>query len=127
MKAQIRRKTLPEHTKKYTAPQEPPTTLENIEVIFKKQKKITVNNKQRTLLILEANKIFNDGNIEKARAVYSAIGYYDGLTKVARHYFRKGKTLEAYGMFLQAGKGAHKEIDEMSTRIASSISKMLKE
>lgn len=91
--------------------------------VLRKTTPAQVTDQQRTALILKANKIFNEGDIEKARIIFSAIQYYDGMVRVARKYYQSGNILEAYAVFYQAG--ATKESEQLSKEIAQGISHLL--
>lgn len=92
--------------------------------IFSKTQPAKVSEKQRTALILQANTIFNDGDIEKARTIYSALQYYSGMVRVAKEYYKCGKILEAYATFIQAG--ATSEAEKLAEHIANCMQTMLK-
>lgn len=87
--------------------------------IFKKSPQIQFPEKKRTHLILQANKIFNEGNIEKARKIYATLNYYDGMVRVANYYYKSGKILEAFATYVQTG--ATKESAELSVQLAQRI------
>lgn len=92
--------------------------------VFSKTKAAKVTEEQRNKLILQANAILNEGDIEKARMVYSALNYYAGMVRVAKKYYECGKILEAYATFSQAG--ASSEAEQIAEQIANEIKTMMK-
>jgi len=46
-----------------------------------------MDQKERVELIRDGNRLFNEGQIEKARDIFVKTSYRDGLTRIADYYF----------------------------------------
>ena len=85
----------------------------------------TLNSEQKVILNRKGNELFNAGNIEGARRIYTTTGYSDGLTRVGYKYMESNQSLKALKQYVLAhNKGKSEAIYE---KIASVISQLLKE
>lgn len=65
-------------------------------------KKIDISAKQRVLLIRKGNELFNSGDVLKAKKIFIAMGYCDGLIRLGDYYESKGEFFEAFRMYKMA-------------------------
>ena len=85
----------------------------------------SLNSEQKVILNRKGNELFNAGNIEGARRIYTTTGYSDGLTRVGDKYMKSNQSLKALKQYVLAhNKGKSEAIYE---KIASVISQLLKE
>lgn len=82
-----------------------------------------LSSEDKVILNRKANVMFNEGNIEAARRVYTTTGYSDGLTRVGNRYMEKKKPLTALKQYILAHN--KKESDKIYEKIALLISAML--
>lgn len=81
------------------------------------------DNKERMYWIREGNKLWNDGNIQKAEQFFTRANYQSGLVRVAEHYLDQKlplKALTIYSKYKMKGN-----VEEMYQRMAMAISRSL--
>ena len=77
---------------------------------------------QKAGLNRTGNTLFNEGNIEQARRIFTATGYSDGLTRVGDAYAKKNETIKALKQYVLAHNAKKSEpIYECMARIISTI------
>jgi len=80
--------------------------------------------KQRASLIREGNAAFNSGDIRKAREVFLATGYQDGLLRLGDHFmYEKKLPMLAYGYYKKAGR--QDKVEEIFQRMIFALSEWL--
>ncbi len=85
----------------------------------------TLNSEQKVILNRKGNVMFNEGDIESARRIYTTTGYSDGLTRVGNVYEEKNESLKALKQYVLAhNRGKAEPIYE---KIASVVSRLLEE
>lgn len=85
----------------------------------------SLNSEQKVILNRKGNELFNQGNIEGARRIYTTTGYSDGLTRVGDKYMESNQSIKALKQYVLAhNKGKSEAIYE---KMAMVISKLLKE
>lgn len=85
----------------------------------------TLNSEQKVILNRKGNVLFNQGDIESARRIFTTTGYSDGLTRVGDVYQEKNESLKALKQYVLAhNKGKSEPIYE---KMAEVISCLLKE
>ena len=84
----------------------------------------SLTSQQKVILNRKGNILFNNGDIEQARRIFTATGYSDGLTRVGDAYMKKNESLKA----LKAYYLAHNKRDSepIYKTIAAVISSLLK-
>ena len=85
----------------------------------------TLNSEQKVVLNRKGNVMFNEGNIEGARRIFTTTGYSDGLTRVGKFYEDKNESLKALKQYILAHNKSKAE--PIYENIASVISKILSE
>ena len=77
---------------------------------------------QKAGLNRTGNTLFNEGNIEQARRIFTATGYSDGLTRVGDAYAKKNETIKALKQYVLAHNAKKSEpIYECMAGIISTI------
>lgn len=84
---------------------------------------LNLNSEQKVVLNRKGNVLFNQGNIEGARRIFTTTGYSDGLTRVGDKYKEKNNDLDALKQYILAHN--KNKTDDICTQIASVISKIL--
>lgn len=85
----------------------------------------TLSSEDKVTLNRQANVMFNSGNIEAARRLYTTTGYSDGLTRVGDKYMEKKKPLVALKQYMLAHNA--RKTDEIYSNMAQLISALLKD
>ena len=85
----------------------------------------TLNSEQKVILNRKGNELFNAGNIEGARRIYTTTGYSDGLNRVAEKSMDEGKELDALKLYLLAHNKRNAE--PLIEKLAGIISSIIKE
>ena len=85
----------------------------------------SLNSEQKVILNRKGNVMFNEGNVEGARRIYTTTGYSDGLTRVGKVYEEKNESLKAIKQYVLAHNKSKAE--PIYQNIASVISKLLEE
>ncbi|MBC6719415.1 hypothetical protein IZU27_07100 [Treponema socranskii] len=79
---------------------------------------------QKAGLNRTGNTLFNEGNIEQARRIFTATGYSDGLTRVGDAYAKKNETIKALKQYVLAHNSKKSEpIYECMARVISAVLK----
>ncbi len=82
--------------------------------------------KERTGLIREGNKLFNEGDKQSAQKCFLKADYQSGLLRVADYYFYdKQLPLNALPLYMKCG--AKSKIEEIHQRMAFALGKILGE
>ena len=77
---------------------------------------------QKAELNRTGNTLFNEGNIEQARRIFTVTGYSDGLTRVGDAYAKKNETIKALKQYVLAHNAKKSEpIYECMARIISAV------
>lgn len=85
----------------------------------------TLNSEQKVILNRKGNMLFNQGDIESARRIYTTTGYSDGLTRVGDVYQDKNESIKALKQYILAhNKGKAEPLYE---KLAEVISCLMKE
>lgn len=84
----------------------------------------TLSSQQKVVLNRKGNVLFNNGDIEQARRIFSATGYSDGLTRVGDVYMKQQESLKALKQYLLA-KNKNKA-ENIYENMAQAVSSMLK-
>ncbi|GMT49905.1 MAG: hypothetical protein IEMM0008_1444 [bacterium] len=80
--------------------------------------------KERTGLIREGNKLFNEGDKQSAQKYFLKADYQSGLLRVADYYFYdKQLPLNALPLYMKCG--AKSKIEEIHQRMAFALEKLL--
>ena len=83
-----------------------------------------MDKKQRIELIRLGNRLFNEGEIEKAIQIFEKTGYRDGLTRVADYYFYdKRQPLVALRYYRMVKRGD--KVGEIYERMMFALGKLL--
>ncbi len=90
--------------------------------ITKKPHALNISASERVKLIQYGNKCLNEKNIQHAKQIFTAIGYNDGLERIARYYAENGNMIEAYLLFKQSGA---KEKEVLEQRIVHTLKAFL--
>ena len=85
----------------------------------------TLTSEQKVILNRKGNVMFNEGDVESARRIYTTTGYSDGLTRVGNIYQDNNESLKALKQYVLAHN--NRKTEPIYEQIASVISKMLKE
>lgn len=84
----------------------------------------SLNSEQKVILNRKGNELFNQGNIEGARRIYTTTGYSDGLTRVGDVYMQKKQSLKALKQYILAhNKGKAEPIYEKMALVISNLLK----
>lgn len=83
----------------------------------------TLSSKDKAVLNRQGNAMFQDGNIEAARRLFTTTGYSDGLTRVGDKYMEKKRPLVALKQYILAHNS--RKTAPMYDSIAQIISAML--
>lgn len=78
---------------------------------------------QKAVLNRKGNTLFNEGNIEGARRIFTTTGYSDGLTRVGAVYEQKNRSLDALKQYVLARNKTKAE--PLYERAAAVISALL--
>jgi uncharacterized protein YifE (UPF0438 family) len=80
---------------------------------------------QKASLNKKGNMLFNQGDIETARRIFTTTGYSDGLSRVGDFFAEKGQELEALKLYWLAHNKRKSEpiVKKMATLIAAMIEK----
>ncbi|MBP3709994.1 MAG: hypothetical protein J6I73_06305 [Treponema sp.] len=84
-----------------------------------------LTSEQKVFLNRKANMLYNQGDIEQARRIYTTTGYSDGLTRVGDVYMQEHKSISALKQYLLAHNT--KKAEPIYQDIAKVISAMLKD
>ncbi len=80
--------------------------------------------KERATLIRKGNELFNNGEIEKATAIFVKTKYLDGITRVADHYFfDKKEPLTALKYYKAVNR--QDKVNEIYERMLFALGKLL--
>ncbi len=85
----------------------------------------TLTSEQKVILNRKGNVLFNEGNIEGARRIYTTTGYSDGLIRVGDKYMEKNQSLKALKQYVLAHNKAKAE--PIYEKIASVLSNIIRE
>lgn len=85
----------------------------------------SLTSEQKVILNRKANAMFNSGDIESARRIYTTTGYSDGLTRVGDVYNKRNESLKALKEYVLAHN--KKKAEPICKEIASIISILIKE
>lgn len=85
----------------------------------------SLNSEQKVILNRKGNVMFNEGEIEGARRLFTTTGYSDGLIRVGSFYESKDESLKALKQYVLAHNKSKAE--PIYEKIASVISKLLRE
>ena len=81
-----------------------------------------LTSEQKVILNRKANIMFNNGNIEDARRIFTTTGYSDGLTRVGDYYLNKNESLKALkAYYLAHNKRDSEPIYENIAKVLSSL------
>lgn len=81
-----------------------------------------LSTQQKAALNRSGNALFNEGNIEQARRIFSTTGYSDGLTRVGDIYANKHETIKALKQYVLAHNAKKSEpIYECIARVISAV------
>lgn len=62
----------------------------------------SLNSEQKVILNRKGNVLFNEGDVESARRIWTTTGYSDGLTRVGKEYEEKNRRLDALKQYVLA-------------------------
>lgn len=85
---------------------------------------LNLSSEQKAQLNRRGNVLFNQGNVEEARKIFTATGYSDGLSRVGDNYKASGKTLDALKEYYLAHN--KKKAEPLYESLAEVIRQMLK-
>lgn len=85
----------------------------------------TLNSEQKVILNRKGNILFNQGQIEGARRIFTTTGYSDGLTRVGDRYMEKNESIKALKQYVLAHNKSKAE--PIYEKMAQVISCMLKD
>lgn len=85
----------------------------------------TLNSEQKVILNRKGNILFNQGQIEGARRIFTTTGYSDGLTRVGDRYMEKDESIKALKQYVLAHNKSKAE--PIYEKMAQVISCMLKD
>ena len=85
----------------------------------------SLNSEQKVILNRKGNVMFNEGEIEGARRLFTTTGYSDGLIRVGSFYESKDESLKELKQYVLAHNKSKAE--PIYEKIASVISKLLRE
>lgn len=78
---------------------------------------------QKAILNRKANIMFNNGNINDARRIYTTTGYSDGLTRVGDYFMDNNMSLKALKQYYLAHN--KRKAEPIYSDIAKVISKLI--
>jgi hypothetical protein len=78
---------------------------------------------QKAALNRRGNMLFNSGDIESARRIFTTTGYSDGLSRVGDYYKSQGKPLEALKMYWIAPD--HNKADPLILQLSEIIRQLI--
>ncbi len=84
-----------------------------------------LTSEQKVLLNRKGNALYNQGDTEKARRIFTATGYSDGLTRIGDEYMKENQSLKALKQYVLAHN--KNKAEPVYEKIASVISLVLKE
>ncbi len=83
-----------------------------------------MDSKERVELIRRGNELFNNGEINKAAALFVKTGYRDGLTRIADHlFYDKRQPLYALKYYRMVNR--QDKVQEIFERMAFALGKLL--
>lgn len=85
----------------------------------------TLNSEQKVILNRKGNILFNQGQIEGARRIFTTTGYSDGLTRCGDVYMKKNQSIKALKQYVLAHNKSKSE--PIYEKMAEVISCLLKE
>ncbi|MBQ9494232.1 MAG: hypothetical protein IJR50_01165 [Treponema sp.] len=83
-----------------------------------------LTDEQKVLLNRKGNALYNEGDIESARRIFTTTGYSDGLTRVGDKYMENNESINALKQYVLAHN--KKKSEPIYEDIAKIISSMLK-
>lgn len=82
----------------------------------------SLTSQQKVILNRKGNILFNNGDIEQARRIFTATGYSDGLTRVGDAYMKKNESVKALKQYILANnKNKADSIYEDMAKVVSSM------
>lgn len=84
----------------------------------------TLDAGQKVILNRKGNELFNNGNTEGARRIFTTTGYSDGLTRVGKTYEKENKPLAALKQYVLAKN--QKNAAPLYEKAAGAISEILR-
>lgn len=84
----------------------------------------TLSTRDKVALNRKGNELFNNGDVEKARKIFFATGYSDGLTRVGKNYEENKRPLDALKQYILAHN--EKRTEDLCEKFATVISNALK-
>ena len=83
----------------------------------------SLTSQQKVILNRKGNILFNNGDIEQARRIFTATGYSDGLTRVGDEYMKKKESVKALKQYILANN--KNKADSIYEDMAKAVSSML--
>lgn len=82
----------------------------------------TLTSEQKVVLNRKGNVLFNEGNVEGARRIFTTTGYSDGLTRVGKIYEEKNRSLDALKQYVLAhNKNKAEPLYERAAEVISAL------
>lgn len=85
----------------------------------------SLSSEQKAILNRKGNVLYNQGQVEGARRIFTATGYSDGLTRVGDTYIKEREPLDALKQYVLAHN--QKKAEPMYEQMANLISMLIKE
>ncbi len=85
----------------------------------------TLSSEQKVILNRKGNVLFNQGDTESARRLFTTTGYSDGLTRVGDKYMQQHQDIKALKQYVLAHN--YKKAEPVYEKIAGIISILLRE
>ena len=83
----------------------------------------SLTSQQKVILNRKGNILFNNGDIEQARRIFTATGYSDGLTRVGDAYMKKNESVKALKQYILANN--NNKAYSIYENMAKAVSTML--
>ena len=83
----------------------------------------SLTSQQKVILNRKGNILFNNGDIQQARRIFTATGYSDGLTRVGDAYMKKNESVKALKQYILANN--KNKADSIYENMAKAVSTML--
>lgn len=70
----------------------------------------SLSREQKYKLNRRGNELFNTGNIEAAKRIFSTTGYSDGLSRIGDYYYGQNKKIEALKYYTMAHSSSKADV-----------------